>query len=234
MAKKKPARSGKQATQAREPRADGENTRQQILETAGELFAQYGYDGTTCKMICEQSGSNAAAVNYHFGSRDGLYSALLVESHRRLITLSTLQAVTGSALSPKEKLERLLDLLLDGMEARQWHARLFIREIIAPSPLIEAMITEEAMPKLALVRGLLAQITGLKPDDPVLTRCLLSTIAPCAFLLLVNRDNLVRVVGDVWQDKLALKSHLIRFLFAGLDQVTKATDKANSRRRNSS
>ena len=62
-------------------REDGEVTRRHILETAVRLFAEHGYADTTSKMICKEAGVNIAAVNYHFGSRDDLYRAVLEDVH---------------------------------------------------------------------------------------------------------------------------------------------------------
>ena len=109
--------------------------------------------------------------------------------------------------------------LLDGIDASQWHSRLFFRELITPSPHLDTLIAQEALPKFTLVRALLGDITGLPPEDPRLTRCLLSTIAPNLFLLIANRTTLCKVFGNLWEDKQALKQHLKTFLFAGLDAI---------------
>lgn len=202
------------------PRADGDNTRQQIIETAGQLFADLGYMGTTSKLICEECGCNVAAVNYHFGSRDGLYSSVLIESHSRLIGFNTLLEISNSSEDSRAKLSRIIDTLVDGIDANQWHSRLFIREIMAPSVHIEAMIKSEALPKLSLLKTLLSDITGLDPEDPQMSLTLLSTVAPCMLLLVGNRDNLSKILGNFWEDKAALKIHLKSFLFAGLDHLS--------------
>jgi len=203
----------------RAPRADGDNTRQQIIETAGQLFADLGYSGTTSKLICEECGCNVAAVNYHFGSRDGLYSCVLIESHRRLIGFNTLLDIANSRDDSRSKLGRIVDTLIDGIDANQWHSRLFIREIMAPSVLIDEMIRTEAMPKFAVLRSLISDITGIAPDDPAMSLTLVSAMAPCMLLLIGNRENMSKVLGNFWEDKAALKLHLKNFLFAGLDQL---------------
>ncbi|MCB1665192.1 MAG: CerR family C-terminal domain-containing protein [Pseudomonadales bacterium] len=203
-------------------RSDGHATRAQILETAGQLFADLGFDATTSKNICESCGCNTAAVNYHFGSRAELYTTVLIESHRRLISLDTILDITHSNLDAREKLSRILDNLLEGIDASQWHSRLFFREIVTPSPFMDTLITQEAMPKFVLIRGLLSDITGLPADDPRITRCLLSTIAPNLMLLIANRDTVSKVFGNLWADKAALKQHLKTFLFAGLDAISLA------------
>lgn len=57
----------------REPSA----TRQAIIDAAEELWARHGLDAVTLKQIIAHAGSaNATAVQYHFGSRDGLLAAL--------------------------------------------------------------------------------------------------------------------------------------------------------------
>lgn len=48
-------------------------TRDLLIEIAGELFAEYGYEGTSVKMIAEKSRQNIAAVNYHFGCKQSLF-----------------------------------------------------------------------------------------------------------------------------------------------------------------
>ena len=75
-------------------REDGEVTRRHILETAVRLFAEHGYADTTSKMICKEAGVNIAAVNYHFGSRDDLYRAVLEDVHEHIVNERTLPIST--------------------------------------------------------------------------------------------------------------------------------------------
>ena len=70
---------------ARRPREDGNATRQKIIEVAGTLFAEKGYAETSSKEITERAGTNIAAVNYHFGSREKLYIAVLDEASGNLL-----------------------------------------------------------------------------------------------------------------------------------------------------
>ncbi len=63
------------------------STHDQLLETAGRLFAEHGFKGASIKMIADASGQNIAAVNYHFGSKQNL----LIE---------TLKFVLGKIMTP--------------------------------------------------------------------------------------------------------------------------------------
>ena len=92
-------------------RGDGDLTRARILESAGQLAAECGYANMTSKQVCERAHVNMAAVNYHFGSREGLYAAVLAEAHDRLFTLERLRQILAEGTA-REKLSRTLDELL--------------------------------------------------------------------------------------------------------------------------
>lgn len=60
-----------------DPRADSANpTRESLLEAAEELFAADGIERSSLRAITRRAGVNLAAVNYHFGSKEGLVRAV--------------------------------------------------------------------------------------------------------------------------------------------------------------
>lgn len=61
------------------------DTKDRILDAAEELFASDGYVGTSLRGITTAADVNLAAVNYHFGSKEGLLAALF---ERRLVPLN--------------------------------------------------------------------------------------------------------------------------------------------------
>ena len=48
------------------------NTKDRILGAAEELFAQFGFAGTSLRQVTSHADVNIAAVNYHFGSKENL------------------------------------------------------------------------------------------------------------------------------------------------------------------
>lgn len=55
----------------------GEETRQKLLHTAMQLFSMSGYHGVSTRDIAAGADANLAAIAYHFGGKQGLYSAVL-------------------------------------------------------------------------------------------------------------------------------------------------------------
>ena len=156
----------------RAPRTDGDSTRAKLLDAAGRLFAECGYAGAASKAICEAAGTDLAAINYHFGNRDGLYRAVLHEGHKHFVSLEDLTALAQSVLSPQQKLEAFIDGMVASLfDDKGWHNRVCAREILAPSPHFASLIGEGVMPKFRLVADILGDITGIPPGDPALARC---------------------------------------------------------------
>jgi AcrR family transcriptional regulator len=58
-------------------RMKGDKRREQILQTAVNLFSQRGFKGTTTKEIARAAGVSEAMVFRHFATKDELYGAIL-------------------------------------------------------------------------------------------------------------------------------------------------------------
>ena len=59
----------------------GEHTsRDAILLAARDLFTSNGFASTTVREICQRAGVTAPAVYYHFGSKEGLFEAVVEDT----------------------------------------------------------------------------------------------------------------------------------------------------------
>lgn len=59
------------------------NTQTALLDAAEGLFSERGFGGVSTREIVERAGANIAAIKYHFGSKEGLYRAVLKRAMAR-------------------------------------------------------------------------------------------------------------------------------------------------------
>ncbi|WP_313171820.1 CerR family C-terminal domain-containing protein [Stenotrophomonas sp.] len=209
-----------QKTIPRGPRTDGEATRARLLEAAGQLFSQQGFAETTSKAVALLAAADLASINYHFGSRNGLYQAVLLEAHRQLLDLDDLQRIAGNAMSAEQRLYELLaGLVQRAQQPEAWAPRVLARELLAPSSHLQVLMEEAVPPKMMEVAQILSEIAGIPANEPALLRCLLSVAAPCMMLIVVGRGVLGPLQAVVQGPSQPLLEHLHRFAIAGLQAV---------------
>ncbi|MTJ80588.1 MAG: helix-turn-helix transcriptional regulator [Telmatospirillum sp.] len=208
---------------------DEGGTRTLLLEAAGTVFAECGFDRATGRAICDRASVNPAAINYHFGGMEELYLAVLIEAHQRLVTEETLSEVAAAAFPPTDKLRIVISYFVRaafGAGDNAWAFRVLGREIIMPTPMFEALRVREIMPKIGHVRQIVAQLMELPEDHPAVTRSFVSTMAPCMMMLIADHEifgNLFpRIAGGAGDGLDPLIDHLLRFALAGLEVAKRA------------
>lgn len=99
--------------------ARGEDTRRRILETALETFAAQGYEGTSTRHLAERASVNLPAIQYYFGSKEGLYRAVIEHiAQRNEAHMAPLAVKVRAALAyPGTPAAELLELLCAMLEA---------------------------------------------------------------------------------------------------------------------
>lgn len=202
-----------------------QNTRRRLLETAGQVFAEVGFDRATGKDICERAGTNTAAVNYYFGGMDGLYAEVLLEADKRLVTSEALANAVAAKASAREKLEAFLGLIvaaLTGPAATSWVIRVIGREVVAPSPAIEEAQARERLQKVLILKGIVAELLGVPPEHLAVARGCISVMAPCFMMLVGDRPTLKKlfpVFSLSSEEAPQLVRHLVQFSLAGLNAI---------------
>ena len=96
----------------RKPNADGQRTRQAILDAALALFAEKGYFGTSLRDVASAVGVRESALYNYFLGKEALFEALLAaESADKAERLGVL--LNAPIDDPRAALERLADFVLD-------------------------------------------------------------------------------------------------------------------------
>jgi AcrR family transcriptional regulator len=104
------------------------DTRDLILDAAEELFAKQGLGPTTIKQIGQAASQNPALLYYYYGSKEGLYHAVL----RRVVDAMVQRG--GAALrashSPPEAVRGLVKAQVDFLLAHPNAPKLLVREMV--------------------------------------------------------------------------------------------------------
>ncbi len=222
----------KSARGRRTPRADRldakPDTRSELLEAAGHVFAEKGFDRATGKEICARAGANGAAINYYFGGMDKLHAAVLEEANRRLLSLETLSAALAGRTDAQEKLRIVIELAVEKLTSplsSAWAFSVLGREIVAPSAAMEVLRETEAAPKARIIRSIVGQLMALDADHPAVARACLNVVAPLLMLVVADRRTLKRVLpalGLSRADAPALARHMFTYALAGIAATARA------------
>ena len=110
----------------------GSGPKLRLLEAAERLFCEKGFEGVSVRDITGEAGANVAAINYHFGSRDGLVLAVMSRYLTPVNTerLARLEAVMRNPSSPaviEEILEAFLKPLIEQVERSELSERLYCK-----------------------------------------------------------------------------------------------------------
>ena len=207
----------------RKQRSDGQETRQNLLAAAGEIFADKGFRDTTIAEICKQAGANTAAVSYHFGSKEALY----VESWRYAFTqsLKTYPPDGGipAAAPAEERLHgRILAIMRRIIDPQSHEFDIFHKEMASPTGLLAKAMQESVEPIFKGLALLVGELLDKEPHAHEVQLCAMSIRAQCFGPLLHARcrksaqglptTGLEPLLEDVEQ----LADHVTRFSLAGI------------------
>jgi AcrR family transcriptional regulator len=142
-----------------------------LLEAAGEVFAEKGYEAATVREICRRADvANIAAVNYYFGDKEKLYVAVVKHAYGAAAEPATADGPPAE-LPPRQKLReairRMAEALVGGCRPA-WQLQLMGRELACPSPACAAVVRELVEPHYREVLTLLDDV--LPAETPAETR----------------------------------------------------------------
>lgn len=218
------------------PPAPRDATEARLLETAGHVFAETGFQAAKVRDICARAEVNLAAVNYYFGDKLGLYNEVL----RYAACAAGNAASFDPALpgrTPQAKLRAFVQGLLQHMygEGRPaWPVRLMTHELAQPTPAFDGVVDQIIRPRHDAIRALVGRIIGRPPGDRA-TRLCTQSILGQIIIYAHGREVIKRLWPDLRFTPEVLEeiaTHIATFSYAALKSVARrqaaAKRKSNS------
>ena len=168
-----------------------------LLQAAGKVFAEAGYEGAKVRDICALADVNVAAVNYHFGDKLGLYTAVL-KSALRADADARLFDQLEECKPPEEALRIYIRTFLHeayGRASAGLHVRLMTQELARPSAALDRVVDEVIRPRYAHLRETISRIVHLPPDSDKVRLCAHSIVGQ-----IVHYVHATPVISRVWPE----------------------------------
>lgn len=154
------------AKAAKTARPDWGTAREALLEAAAKEFAQSGFRGASVSAIAKRTGVTQPLINHHFGSKEGLWRAVLDW------TFADMQDAFGAAMEPglssREQLLQIARQTVHFFARKPELARIVTTETNHPSEAFEYLFTTYLEPMITLTQALVkkAKAEGEVDLDP--------------------------------------------------------------------
>ncbi len=125
-----------------------------ILEVATKEFAEKGLSGARIDAIAAATKTSKRMIYYYFGSKEGLYVAVLEESYRRMRAIEAEQHLED--LAPEAALRKLVEFTFDHHQGNPDYIRLVMNENIERGVYLaqSKTIRELNVPAIQAIRNL--------------------------------------------------------------------------------
>jgi AcrR family transcriptional regulator len=150
------------------------NTRLALIWVATKLFAQNGFKSTSIREICAAAKVNNAAISYHFGSKMGLYKAVVAVAIDRAKELYP-DPVREEGEPPEDLLRRQVETLLQRMNvsaSHKWYLELLQHEILLPATELKRMVDEYYISPITSMLTKTFHLIKEDADDALIMLCI--------------------------------------------------------------
>jgi TetR/AcrR family transcriptional regulator, regulator of cefoperazone and chloramphenicol sensitivity len=200
---------------------DSDRTRERILEAAGQLFADHGFEATTVRDICQTAGANIAAVNYYFGDKERLYVEAVVRAHKWRLDQVQLPA-WDEETAAREKLADFIHTFFQrvlGGPDDTWRTRLVMREIMNPTKACKEIAHSNIRPQFEILQAILRDLLPASTSAEELHLTAFSIVGQCLFYHVAAPVIRNLIDDDEYAaygvDKLA--AHVTKLMLAAID-----------------
>lgn len=146
------------------------NTKEHLLQIAGELFALHGFESVSTRMIAEAADVKLSAIHYHYGSKDKLYLAALTHAveYDACADFSSVIAENPALFETREGRSEIIRTAVYRTfydhfkeDTPAWTTQLVLRELMKPSEVFPLFAETVIKPDLEAAQRI---YLATKPD----------------------------------------------------------------------
>lgn len=159
------------------PRAAANDTAtiDRVLKAAEEEFGRRGLDRARLEDIARAAGIQRPSLLYHFGSKDGLYSEVVVRAFQGL-GLALEEAISAKG-SVAERLEATVQRFVDFLETHPGMGAVVLREILDGNGPGRSVLLDQIVPLLDRVEQFVRQEGAEAVDSALPVRAAILQVA---------------------------------------------------------
>jgi AcrR family transcriptional regulator len=209
-----------------------DSTRARILQAAGQVFADHGYQGATIRDICHAADVNVAAVNYYFGDKRQLYVETVRQARElRMVQVPFPQRPPG--VSAEVRLRDFIHVLarrMLGVDAEPWQTRLMMREILQPTSACEEMVEDYFRPHFERLLHILSELLPGETPAYRLRQIGYSIIGQCLYYRMAGKVVAMLTPEVEYQEHYSpedIADHVTRITFAALGLAPPLSERAS-------
>ena len=210
------------------------STRQRLLESACEVFAEKGYRDATIAEICNRAGANIAAVNYHFRDKDTLYVEAWRRAFHRSLEAHPPDGGVSEDASPQRRLHaRILAFLERITDAKSGEFDILRTEFANPTGLLQKGVRPAIQPLREKSGAIIRELLGPGVSDTQVAFCLHSVFSQC--LLVMFKGRLMKGLDEfelLTPESLGkFADHVVKFSLAGIRASRKEAESRSANRK---
>lgn len=206
---------------------DAEQSRRALLDAAEAMFSERGFDSVSLEEICKAAGLARGMPAYFFGSKEGLYVAVLARVSEPVLQLVLGLKTQFEAMrtEPRAAIESAIETYIDFLAANPSTMRLIDREardggrFISGMPVLSQILRESV--------DALTNVIGLDHFDEVRARHFLISLMGLCWFPFSHDATFIRALGSAVGDPDFVKErkeHVTKMLLltlsnAGVDDV---------------
>lgn len=165
--------------------SSSEQTRNALINAAGELAAELGFGNVSTRAIAKAAGENVGSIHYHFGGKDKLFQAVVMEATKDMREspiseiLGELEPVLDTPEGQSEAIRVLAHTKVETLfrdDQPGWYCRVIYQVLRKASSMRDCLMEKVLIPWLEAENALFERIRpGMSREEATMHALLVAT-----------------------------------------------------------